>query len=274
MCVSYERALVVLSGGADSTICLFWAKQYFKEVHALTFNYGQRHIVELQSAMVLASMAGLKSHEILDVGPILKSTSPLVDRSRLVTEYNSVAGLPGGLEDTFIPGRNILFLTLAANRAYVLTGADGRSELGATALVTGLCQEDSGGYPDCRLEFVEEMIQALSLGLYGAPFDAKNKVASDILTPLMNLTKAQSIVLATSIPGAMKALAYSHTCYNGRVPPCGRCHACLLRARGFAEAGVEDPLILRLKGDGKLPADYPGTGLVEGTVYAKEVACA
>lgn len=225
-----ETCLVVLSGGQDSTTCLFWAKNKFKEVHALTFNYGQRHRIEVESAKKVAELAKVTSHEILELPAILKGTSPLVNPKQVVEQYTNVESLPGGIEPTFIPGRNTLFLTLASNRAICLNTPN---------IVIGVCQADYGGYFDCRRDFINEMEKALSLGTFGEAWGFK------IHTPLMYLTKRESIIIAQTLPGCMDALAYSHTCYNGVFPPCGSCHACLLRKRGFTEIGIEDPLTLR-----------------------------
>jgi 7-cyano-7-deazaguanine synthase len=220
-------ALVILSGGQDSTTCLYWALSRFESVRALTFAYDQRHRAELDAARAIAKKAGVP-HEQIDMGAIFAGLSPLTNPGEAVDRYDSAETLPGGLEKTFVPGRNILFLTVAANRAYV-TGCD--------ALVLGVAQEDFGGYPDCREDFIRKMETALQAGL-DAPLA--------IHTPLMHMDKATTVRLAQSLPGCMEALALSHTCYEGAVPPCGHCHACLLRARGFEQAGVADPLVARL----------------------------
>lgn len=228
-----SKALVVLSGGQDSTTCLYWAlQQGFDEVHAVTFNYGQRHARELEAAAIIAQRAGVTSHEIVDLGPILKGTSPLVSGEEL--EQYEDGNLPGGLEKTFVPMRNQLFLTIAANRAYVL---------GARNLITGVCQEDFGGYPDCRQVFIDAIEEASNRGTFTGQDGALG--ALKIHTPLMNLTKAASVHLARGLPGCYVALAYSHTAYDGQYPPLGFDHATVLRAQGFEKAGVADPLILR-----------------------------
>ena len=232
-----KRCLVVLSGGQDSTTCLFWAKQVFDEVHAITFNYGQRHDREIQSAVEVAKMANVVTHEIIDMPAILKGTSPLVNSEEQVESYASADVLPGGLEKTFVPMRNMLFLTIAANRAICL---------GITNLVTGVCQEDFGGYPDCRQTFIDATQKAIVEALYLNPEDGEK---FEIHTPLMDLTKKETVELAAAIPGCMRALGWTHTCYNGDYPPCGHCHACLLRERGFKDAGVLDPLVVRFEGD-------------------------
>jgi 7-cyano-7-deazaguanine synthase len=222
-----RKALVILSGGQDSTTCLFWAKREYDEVHALTFAYNQRHAIEIESARKIATIAGAR-HEIMQLGAIFAGLSPLTNPSETVAQYNSAAALPGGLEATFVPGRNILFLAIAANRAYVLDCDD---------LIIGVSQEDFGGYPDCRQEFIRQMESALKSGL-------DRQIT--IRTPLMHLSKKETVQLAQSLPVCLEALAHSTTCYNGTQPPCALCHACLLRARGFAEAGVPDPLVHRL----------------------------
>ena len=153
-----ERAIVVLSGGQDSTTCLYWALSVGFDVHAITFDYGQRHAIEIEAAKRVARRAKVTSHEIITLGPILKGTSPLVSGAPLA-QYESHAVLPGGLEKTFVPMRNQLFLTIAANRAYVL---------GTNRLVTGVCEEDFGGYPDCRRTFIDALEQASSLGTFAA----------------------------------------------------------------------------------------------------------
>lgn len=249
------KALVVLSGGQDSTTCLHWAgNQGFDEIHAITFDYNQRHAAELDAARKIAADFGVKSHEVVTLGPILKGTSPLVSDAEL-EQYDDKDSLPGGLEKTFVPMRNQLFLTIAANRAYVL---------GCRNLVTGVCQEDFGGYPDCRQVFIDALETACNQGTFTGQDGALG--ALKIHTPLMFLTKAESVHLAKRIPGAYEALAYSHTSYDGQYPPVGHDHATLLREKGFFEAGLPDPLILRAVFEGLM--DMPKT---ENYKHAAEV---
>lgn len=224
-----DKALVILSGGQDSTTCLFWALGNFEHVEAVTFDYGQRHSVEIEAARKVAELAGVH-HVVVELAGLLGGSSPLVNMDNEVGTYESAEVLPGGLEQTFVPGRNILFLTIAGSMASV-------REIGN--LVTGVAQEDFGGYPDCRQSFISAMQEALAEGLgHGMA----------ILTPLMDLDKQATVEMAMEYEGCMDALAYSHTCYQGSVPPCGKCHACLLRERGFELAGAEDPLLWRLGG--------------------------
>lgn len=215
-------AICVTSGGQDSTTCLFWAVQRFAPVLALAFDYGQRHRLELQAAQTVCQLAHVPLVILpLDIFRHLGGTA-LLDPDQEIRPD----GGRGGLPNTFVPGRNLLFLTVAAAFAYQRDIAD---------LVIGTCQTDYSGYPDCREQTMHAMEHALVLGM-DVPFR--------LHTPLMHLTKAQTVALAQEV-GALEALAYSHTCYEGIFPPCGRCPACQLRARGFAEAGVLDPLLVR-----------------------------
>jgi 7-cyano-7-deazaguanine synthase len=238
-----SKAMVVLSGGQDSTTCLFWAKQMYSEVEAISFDYGQRHIIELASAGKIAEMAGVK-HQIVQVAGLLKSASPLTSDTPLEQYCNAAqmdAIIGNRVEKTFVPMRNTLFLTVAAN--YALAA-------GADRLVTGICQADNANYPDCTEQFralLESTIN-VSLGLKTGEFK--------ILAPLMCMSKAQSIAMAVNLPGCMEALAYSHTSYDGKYPPTDMNHANVLRAAGFEEAGVPDPLVVRAYREGlmSLPA--------------------
>jgi 7-cyano-7-deazaguanine synthase len=223
-----SSALVILSGGQDSTTCAAIACQTFDQVHAITFDYQQRHAVEIASAIAVAQALNLASHEICPIGSILKSTSPLVSTTPL-GQYDSPADLPEGVEPTFIPSRNLLFLTLAANRAVCLATSN---------IYIGVCEADFAGYWDCRQRFIEAMAIAIGEGVYGQPDAFK------IHTPLMALTKAASVKLAYDVLGDRFAaiMGLTHTCYAGIRGGCGKCHACVLRDRGFREAGIADPI--------------------------------
>lgn len=255
------KALVVLSGGQDSTTCLAWAIAQGYDVHTITFDYGQKHAIEIESAFKVGKILGLAPHqmELVELGDgILAGTSPLTNKSVELEQYADHASLPGGLEKTFVPMRNQLFLTVAANRAYVL---------GCNVLVTGVCQEDSGGYPDCRATFISALQDAINYGTFtGEPGTLP---PLRILTPLMYLTKADSVRLAQALPGCMDALAYSHTSYDGAYPPVGHDHATLLRAKGFEQAGVPDPLIVRAWAEGLM--DLPNSANYEGPRLRPEI---
>lgn len=243
-----RKALVVLSGGQDSTTCLFWAIREFgvENVHAITFNYGQRHYRELGAAHAVARIAGIADrHETVTLGDILAGTSPLTDHSQELEQYESPeemdAIIGDRVEKTFVPMRNALFLTIAANRAVVL---------GCHYIVTGVCEQDNANYPDCRADFIASQVQTINeaMGL-----DGGDERYIQIVTPLMHMSKAKSILLAMDLPNAYVALAWSHTAYDGQYPPTGKDHATVLRAQGFAEAGVPDPLLVRAWSEGLLP---------------------
>jgi 7-cyano-7-deazaguanine synthase len=221
-----KKAVVVLSGGQDSTTCLYWALQRFggaEAVEAVTFDYGQRHRIELQSASKVASLAGVQQTLLpIDTFAALGGDA-LTDDAVAVSDGGEAAT---GLPSTFVPGRNLIFLTFAAAYAYRRESHD---------LVTGVAQTDFSGYPDCREKTIQSLAETIRLGM---DYDIT------IHTPLMFKSKAETVHLAREL-GALEALAWTHTCYEGAFPPCGTCPACRLRAKGFAEAGCEDPLVVR-----------------------------
>lgn len=218
---SPDAAVVLFSGGQDSTTCLAWAAARFRRLLAVTIDYGQRHRIELDAAAAIARTAGVEQIVLpCDSFRALGGNS-------LTGDQTVEAAVPaGGLPNTFVPGRNLIFLTLAAAVAW---------QRGISELVTGVCQTDYSGYPDCRADTMTALQAALRAGL-DAPLT--------IHTPLMHLTKAETVLMMRDL-GRLDWLARSHTCYNGSVPPCGRCPACVLRAKGFAEASVMDPLLVR-----------------------------
>jgi len=218
-----EKALVVLSGGQDSTTCLYWAIDRFGQdaVDTLTFDYGQRHRIELDCAARIAAFAGVPGRCLpIDTFSALGGDALTDPDIGVVNEVEAETGLP----NTFVPGRNLIFLTYAAAYAY---------QRNIRHLVTGVAQTDYSGYPDCREDTIAALQHALRLGM-------ESDVS--IHTPLMHLSKKETVELARDL-GALPAMALTHTCYNGERPPCGSCAACELRARGFAEAGVIDPLL-------------------------------
>jgi 7-cyano-7-deazaguanine synthase len=218
-----DKAVVVLSGGQDSTTCLWWAIDRFgrANVRALTFDYGQRHRIELDCAASVAESAGV-DHEVLPIDTFAAlGGNALTNESLRISDETT-----GGLPVTFVPGRNLVFLTFAAAWAWPRN---------IEHIVTGVAQTDYSGYPDCRQETLDALVHTLRLGM------ERN---FSIHAPLMDLTKKETVELARDL-GALDALALTHTCYEGQRPPCGRCQACQLRAKGFAEAGIEDPLVAK-----------------------------
>jgi 7-cyano-7-deazaguanine synthase len=230
------KAMVVLSGGQDSTTTLYWAREHFAEVHAVTFDYGQKHARELEAAKMIARMADVETHEVVKVGPILAGRSPLTnpgERLETYTSFDEMDAIIGDrVELTFVPMRNAFFLTLAANRAVCQD---------IFTLVTGVCEADNANYPDCRRVFIDAQERAITTAL---GLDKRGQ-AFMIETPLMSLSKADTVKLAMSLPGCYEALAYSHTAYSGEFPPVTQDHATVLRAHGFRTAGVPDPIIAR-----------------------------
>ena len=219
-----QKALVVFSGGQDSTTCLHWAFDKFSKtnVSAVSFDYGQRHVIELNAAKEICQLAAIE-HSILPINTFgFLGGNALTDNIQVNNENITTTDLP----NTFVPGRNLIFLSFAAALAY---------QQGIKHLVTGVAQTDYSGYPDCREKTISSLQQTLNLGM---EYDIK------IHTPLMFLSKQETVEMAQNL-GAMKSLSYSHTCYNGERPGCGQCSACLLRAKGFAQAGIADPLFER-----------------------------
>lgn len=216
------KTLIVLSGGQDSVTCLYWAKQKFgvEGLHAITFDYGQRHHVELQCARNVCEMNGVPQ-KIVNMDFVASlSQNALTDSSATLTADGGYKNLPS----SFVPGRNALFLTLAS--AYA-------APQGCTNIVMGVCQTDYSGYPDCRLEFVKSMEESLSLAL---------DVRLHFHTPLMFLTKAQTFQLSEDLGCLDVVIEESNTCYRGHRQDrfewgygCGDCPACELRKKGFEE---------------------------------------
>jgi 7-cyano-7-deazaguanine synthase len=219
-------AVVLLSGGLDSTTCLAWARAKGFACHTLTADYGQRHRVELAAARRVAEANGVRDHREVRVdlaaigGSALTAAIP-------VPRHRSGAAIASGIPVTYVPARNTVLLGLALGLA---------ETLGATDLVAGMNVLDSSGYPDCRPEFVRafESLAGLATraGVEGARFA--------VHTPLMALDKAGIIRLGVSL-GVDYAL--THSCYDPSPQglACGACDSCLLRARGFREAGIPDP---------------------------------
>jgi 7-cyano-7-deazaguanine synthase len=223
-----DGALVLFSGGQDSAVCLAWALSRYERVETVGFDYGQRHIVEMEARLRVRSglverfphWAGrLGEDHVLDLRSFgaVAASALTADRAIEMTER--------GLPSTFVPGRNLVFLIYAAALA---------DRRGLTALVGGMCETDYSGYPDCRRETIDAMERTLNLGMEGA---------FRIETPLMSLTKAQTWGLAASLGGEALVgliLEESHTCYRGErgeLHPwghgCGACPACELRAAGW-----------------------------------------
>jgi 7-cyano-7-deazaguanine synthase len=208
-----KRAVVVFSGGQDSTTCLIQAQHQFDDVHAITFDYGQRHKQEITIARELTTRLGVTNHKVMDVSLLNELAASALTRDDIpIRDELQDNGLP----NTFVPGRNILFLTLAGIYAY---------QVDAECIITGVCETDFSGYPDCRDEFVKALNQALVLGM--------NR-SLEIRTPLMWLNKAETWALADHYGQLDLVHRRTLTCYNG-IPGdgCGACPACQLRQQGL-----------------------------------------
>lgn len=234
MTMSDNGAIVTLSGGQDSSTCLAWALTEFRgPIRTVAFDYGQRHKVELDCAERISMNFGAISHVTLDAGALKQIGGAALTDDRIEPEVNTSKhsgneyARAHGLPSTFVPGRNMLFLTLAT--AY---GA----RFGVYDIVTGVCQADDAGYPDCRSGFVVQAGIALSEGL---------EEEITIHTPLMFRTKAQTWALAADLGCFEDIVEMTHTCYRGNHSirhawgyGCGTCGACNERRKGFAEYQV------------------------------------
>ncbi|MER2116235.1 7-cyano-7-deazaguanine synthase QueC [Solibacillus isronensis] len=209
--MKHEKAVVVFSGGQDSTTCLFWALKNFKEVEVVTFDYGQRHALEIECAKQIAQELNVR-HHILNMSLLNQLAPNALTRDDIEIQE----GVAGELPSTFVPGRNLVFLSFAGILA---------SQIGAKHIVTGVCETDFSGYPDCRDAFVKSLNVTLNLSM---------DTSFVIHTPLMWINKAETWALADQL-GAFDFVRYKTlTCYNGIIADgCGGCPACKLRLQGM-----------------------------------------
>jgi 7-cyano-7-deazaguanine synthase len=225
-----KNAVVLLSGGLDSATVLAMARADGFDCYALSFRYGQRHAVELEAAARLARALGAREHRVVDIDLSWIGGSALTDEKLAVPKDRSAADMGGDIPITYVPARNALFLCYALAWAEVV---------GARDLFAGMNALDYSGYPDCRPPFLrafEEMArQGTKAGAQGADWKVR--------APLIEMTKAEIIRAGVAL-----CVDYSltHSCYDPQpsgagVAACGRCDSCLLRKKGFAEAGVPDP---------------------------------
>lgn len=220
-----RRAVVLLSGGLDSTVALHLAKREGYEIHAVSFAYGQRHTKELHCAESQAANVGVATYRVVDLSFSAWGGSSLTDPALEVE--------PGSVDrqqtpNTYVPARNMVFLSIAASIA---------ETVGAECIYIGVSQVDYSGYVDCREEFIRSMEATINLGterkgLNGDPIR--------IHAPFLHLSKAEEVLLGAELG---VDFAQTWTCYHGDAKPCGVCDSCLLRARAFDEAGISDPLL-------------------------------
>ena len=211
-----RKAVIVFSGGQDSTTCLIHALPIYDEIHCITFDYGQRHRAEIEVAQQLSKQLGVKVHKVLDASLLNELAISSLTRDNIPVAKKIVRGT--ACQSTFVPGRNILFLTLASIYAY---------QVGAETVITGVCETECSGYPDCRDEFVKILNNAIDLGM-----DYKIRIE----TPLMWLNKAETWALADYHKQLDLIRYHTLTCYNGiKGSGCANCDACNLRAKGLNE---------------------------------------
>ena len=225
-----KKAVVLVSGGLDSTTCLALAKKQGYDLYALTLFYGQRHQVELRAARKVAKVHGVKRHLELEVPLTAFGGSALTDKKIKVPKQRSLQAMGKGIPPTYVPARNTVFLSLALAWA---------EALGAQDIFIGVNALDYSGYPDCRPEFIQAFEKLAKLATKKG---VEGRWKLKVHTPLIRMSKAQIIKTGHKL-GVDFGL--THSCYDplAKGRPCGRCDSCLLREKGFREAGFQDPAI-------------------------------
>lgn len=221
-----KKAVVLFSGGLDSTTCLAWALKKGYSCSALSFNYGQRHSRENRAASKIAKLLKVPLFGIRLSFPWLKKSS-LVDAKKKLPDLGYGEITSGKVPSTYVPGRNLVFAAIGISFA---------DAIGAEAVILGPNAVDYSGYPDCRPEFYDALAAAANLGTKTPLAGGKIR----LLTPIIRMSKAEIIELALKL-GA--PLEHTWSCYAGGRRPCGKCDSCKLRARGFLEAGARDPAL-------------------------------
>ncbi|KEO82141.1 7-cyano-7-deazaguanine synthase QueC [Tumebacillus flagellatus] len=221
-----KKAVIILSGGLDSTTCMAVAKNEGYELYPLSFFYGQKAAIELESAKKVSEFYGVADrHFIADLNGIIRG-SALTDADKEIPVHRDENEMEKEIPATYVPARNIIFLSIALSYA---------EAIGAEAMYIGVNALDYSGYPDCRHEFIEAFQEVINKGTAAGAHGA----GILIKTPLQFLSKAGIVKLGAEL-GA--PLQFSHSCYFGTDPSCGVCDSCLLRIKGFQEAGVPDPI--------------------------------
>jgi 7-cyano-7-deazaguanine synthase len=226
-----SEAIVLLSGGLDSSTVLAMAKERGFDLVAVTFDYGQKHRRELQSAKKIAEAAGVKEHIVipLDLGKYLRSS--LTQKGMEIPKHRKVKDISSDIPDTYVPSRNIVFLSIASSIA---------ESRGSEAIFIAANAVDFSGYPDCTPEFLRSFQKVLEVGTKAGREGRAVKVEA----PLLKMTKGEIVKEALRLKVPLK---HTWSCYEGGEKACGLCDSCQLRRRGFSQAGAKDPIEYEVK---------------------------
>ena len=229
--MQHMKAVCLLSGGLDSATCLAWARREGFECYALSFDYGQRHHVELTAAKNIARALGAQDHRVAKIDLRVFGHSALTDDID-VPKGRDEAAMNRGIPITYVPARNTIFLSFALAWAEVLEAND---------IVIGVNALDYSGYPDCRPEFIEAFERMSNLATKAG---VEGRTRIHVRTPLIQLSKADIVRLGQELNVPFEL---THSCYDPDVSgrACGACDSCVLRAKGFREAGMADPVLSR-----------------------------
>ena len=219
-----KRAVVLLSGGLDSAVTLFYAADKGYKCFALAFDYCQRHNKEITGAKIIARAAKAQFKTVKLILPWKGSS--LTDKKIAVPVNRTIEQIKAGVPSTYVPARNTIFLSIAASYAEVI---------GAEKIFIGAHSEDSSGYPDCRKDYLKAFDKAIKLGTKSG---IEGKLSLGF--PLINRNKSGIIKLGVSLGVPFE---FTRSCYHAGAKPCGECDSCILRAKGFKEAGIKDPAL-------------------------------
>lgn len=220
----WNKAIVLLSGGLDSAVTLYFAKSRHYDCHSLTFDYGQIHKKEMTQAEKLAKAAGSRI-EVVKIRLPWKGSS-LLDRTKKLPQDRTIDEIEKGIPSTYVPARNTIFLSIASSLA---------EAIGARSVFIGAHFEDSSGYPDCRRRYLEAFQKVIKIGTKAG---LENRLS--LRYPLIGKRKKEIIKLGHTLGVPFQ---FTWSCYKGGRRPCMRCDSCILRAKGFKEACLEDPLL-------------------------------
>ncbi len=220
------KAIILLSGGLDSSTVLYQAKADGCECYSLCFDYQQRHRRELESAAIIAKIAGVVNHQVISIDLRQWGGSALTDDRIAIPSHRSIEEMSANIPITYVPARNTIFLSFALASAEII---------GASRVYIGVNALDYSGYPDCRPDYIQAMQEIYRLGTK----QGRQGEPILIITPLINLKKTEIIKLGNKLGVSWEK---TWSCYNGGKVACGVCDSCRLRLAAFAELGIKDPL--------------------------------